>query len=301
MRIPRWSLLVLAFSITLFNPRAAFSQARPSIAVATAPSADDLATIREQLLALLRMSPTLVRIVEIDPSLLADQEYVTRSNPQLEQFLVQHPEVTRNPDFYLFGDFTARNGRFVESLRRRVNSDDASAEQQLRRQMLGTIMDILTFIGIVGSLLWLIRLFLQSRRWTRVFRMQSEVHSKLLDRFGNSGELLQYMNTESGKRFLEAAPIPTEFEQQEQRLPGGLGRVLASLQIGIVLALLGIGLLSLQHRLPDAAAPMLIFGMVALMPGIGFIISALITWRLSVRLGLLPEPVAPSSQPLDRQ
>jgi hypothetical protein len=283
-------------------PRSTAVAAGPGSVAAAAPSDDDLATIREQLLALLRMSPTLVRVVEIDPSLLADQDYVTRSNPQLEQFLVQHPEVARNPDFYLFGDFTTRSGRYVESLKRRVNGgDDASAEQQLRRQILGTVMDILTFIGIVGSLLWLIRLFLQSRRWTRVFRMQSDVHTKLLDRFGNSGELLQYMNTESGKRFLEAAPIPTEFEQ-DQKLPGGLGRVLAPLQTGIVLTLLGIGLLSLQHRLPDAATAMLIFGMVSLMPGIGFIISALITWRLSVRLGLLPEPAATlSSQPPDRQ
>jgi hypothetical protein len=30
--------------------------------------------------------------------------------------------------------------------------------------------------------------------------------------------------------------------------------------------------------------------MVALMPGLGFIISALIAWRISARLGLMPQP-----------
>jgi hypothetical protein len=34
---------------------------------------------------------------------------------------------------------------------------------------------------------------------------------------------------------------------------------------------------------------MLIFGTVALMPGIGFIISAGVTWVLAARLGLMPD------------
>jgi hypothetical protein len=37
---------------------------------------------------------------------------------------------------------------------------------------------------------------------------------------------------------------------------------------------------------------MLIFGVVALMPGLGFIISAGVTWVLAARLGLMPTPSA---------
>ena len=158
-------------------------------------------------------------------------------------------------------------------------------------------MGILVFVGIAGSLLWLIRLFLENRRWSRVFRLQNEIHNKLIDRFANNQEILHYMETEPGKRFLEAAPIPIEFER-DQRMPGGLARVLGPLQIGIVLTLLGAGLLTLEHSLPDIAAPLLVFGMVAMMPGIGFIISALITWRMSMHLGLMPQS---SAEPTDRQ
>jgi hypothetical protein len=64
--------------------------------------------------------------------------------------------------------------------------------------------------------------------------------------------------------------------------------VLVPLQIGVVLTLLGIGLLALRHSLPEVASPLLVFGMVVLMPGIGFIISAGITWLLASRLGLMP-------------
>jgi hypothetical protein len=37
---------------------------------------------------------------------------------------------------------------------------------------------------------------------------------------------------------------------------------------------------------------MLIFGTVALMPGLGFMISAGVTWVLAARLGLMPETPA---------
>lgn len=261
---------------------------------AVASSSTDLADTREQLLALLRMSPTLVQVVETDPTLLADQDYVARVNPQLAQFLTQHPEVSRNPDFYLFANISAPRGRHVDGLRRRIDGRDEPNAAEIRQRSFENILQLVIFFVVVGSLIWLIRILIENRRWSRVFRMQSEVHAKLIDRFAGSEELLQYMNTDPGRRFLEAAPIPIEFER-DQRLPGGLARVLPPLQIGIVLTLLGVGLLALVHRLPDFATPMLIFGMVTLMPGIGFIISAVIAWHISAKLGLLPNsPTTPT-------
>ena len=164
-------------------------------------------------------------------------------------------------------------------------------QQETRREYMADLMGTLAFVGVVGTLLWLIRILLENRRWSRVFRLQSEVHAKLIDRFANNQELLHYMETEPGKRFLEAAPIPIAVDRN-QPLPGGLARVLGPLQLGIVLTLLGIGLLILQHSLPEMADGLLVFGMVALMPGLGFIISAIITWRISERLGLMPQPAA---------
>jgi uncharacterized membrane protein len=96
------------------------------------------------------------------------------------------------------------------------------------------------------------------------------------------------METEAGKRFLEAAPISAGIEP-EQRVPNAVARVLTPLQIGIVLVLLGLGLLLLRHAATETQVPMLIFGVVALMPGLGFIISAGVTWVLAARLGLMPE------------
>ena len=304
MRMP-WSFpRVAPIALSLLLPPAVHAlQSGPAakaipVPTAVAPSNTDLLDVREQLLALIRMSPTLVQVVEVDPSLLADQEYVARVNPQLAQFLTLHREVARNPDFYLFANLPESHGRRVDSLHRRIEGRYDPSPAETRQRSFESIQYSILFLAVVGALIWLIRILLENRRWSRVFRIQNEIHTKLIDRFAGSEDLLHYMNTEPGKRFLEAAPIPVEFERN-QRLPGSLARILPSLQIGIVLTLLGIGLLVLQrilhaqHAEPDISTPLLIFGMVTMMPGIGFIISAAIAWSISEKLGLLPSSAIP--------
>ena len=96
----------------------------------------------------------------------------------------------------------------------------------------------------------MVRALLENRRWGRIFKLQSEVHGRLIDKFSSNQELAAYMETEAGKRFLEAAPIPVNIESG-QRMPNAVARVLTPLQIGIVLVLLGIGLLLLRHAGPE--------------------------------------------------
>jgi hypothetical protein len=66
--------------------------------------------------------------------------------------------------------------------------------------------------------------------------------------------------------------------------------MIATLQVGLVLTLLGAGLLSLKNVVGDAGTAMLVLGIVALMPGIGLIISAGILWLLGKRLNLVETP-----------
>ena len=71
--------------------------------------------------------------------------------------------------------------------------------------------------------------------------------------------------------------------------------MLTPLQIGIVLVLLGLGCYLLRSASTNTNIPMLVFGTLVLMPGLGFIISAGVTWVLASRLGLMPaNPNAPS-------
>jgi hypothetical protein len=149
---------------------------------------------------------------------------------------------------------------------------------------------MLAFAAFLAAVVWLVHQFLENRRWSRIFKLQSEVHGRLIDKFSSTQELASYMGTDAGRRFLEAAPIPVGFEA-EQRMPNAIARVLTPLQVGIVLVLLGIGFFMLRGVHPDAYQPMLILGTITLMPGLGFIISAGITWMLAARLGLMPKNV----------
>lgn len=305
-RIMPWVLRSVAATL-LLSTGLAIAQttpARPATPIqlpaanAPVPTNKDLAATQEQLIKLLRLSPTLTTVVARDPSLLANQEYVSRNNPQLAQFLASHPEVVRNPEFYLFAHVRPEDGSLDQALERAVWPELRQPWQNPSpfQNFLNDLAPILGFGCLLGTLIWLIRQFLENRRWGRIFKLQSEVHGRLIDKFSSNQELALYMGTEAGKRFLEAAPIPVGFEP-EQRMPNAVARVLTPLQIGIVLVLLGAGFFLLRHTSAENEIPMLVLGTVALMPGIGFIISAGVTWMLAARLGLMPENPAEHKHP----
>jgi hypothetical protein len=268
---------------------------------APAASDKDIAAEQQELIRLLRLSPTLTTVVEHDPSLLANQEYVRKNNPQLAQYLESHPEIALNPEFYLFSHLKQNDDGPDRALDRAVwpEYSQPRREPSAFQGLAGSLPPMIAFLCFLAAFLWLFRQFMENRRWGRIFKLQTEVHNKLIDKIGASQELLTYMQTEAGKRFLEAAPLPVNFEREE-RMPGMVARVLTPLQIGIVLTLLGIGLMLLRHARPEMNVPMLVLGTVVLMPGIGFILSAGVTWFLAGRLGLMPSGTPDSADAAKR-
>jgi hypothetical protein len=263
--------------------------APPAAPVAPVPTDRDVANTQTELIKLLRLSPTLTTVVARDPSLLSNPDYVAKNNPQLAEFLVIHPEVARNPDYYLFTHMNRDGGGPDEAIERAVWPDVYRMQGPRTGfdELVSNLPPVFALIAFLLASGWALRLFLENRRWSRNFTLQNEVHGRLIDKFSSSQELAAYMETDAGKRFLEAAPIPVNFGA-DQRVPNAVARVLTPIQIGVVLVLLGIGFLLLRHARPDMDTPMLVLGTVILMPGIGFIISAGITWVLAARLGLMP-------------
>ena len=277
------------------QPAPAVRPAQPSAVPTPVPTDKDMAATQSQLIKLLRISPRLTTVLSRDPSLLSNQEYVTRNNPQLAEFIAIHPEVALNPEGYLFTHMHQGDGEPDEALEREVFSDiyRSTERQSPFAEFTRDLSPLLAFACFLVALIWLIRVFLENRRWSRIFKLQSEVHGKLIDKFSSNQDLALYMETEAGRRFLEAAPIPVGF-QPEQRMPNAVARVLTPLQIGIVLVLLGAGFFLLRHAGAEMETPMLVFGTIALMPGLGFILSAGVTWLLAARLGLMPGNLAPN-------
>ena len=238
-RILPWALRSVAASALLLAALAS-AQAKPAkpptastaalSAAAPAPTDKDMAAAQQELIKLLRLSPTLTTVVSKDPSLLANREYVSHNNPQLAYFLDQHPEIARNPEFYLFTHMKQEDGTPDPALEHEGYSAVYHASEL--DQFMNNMSPVLAIGGFLVAVIWLVRVILENRRWGRIFKLQSEVHGKLIDKFGSNQELASYMETEAGKRFLEAAPIPVGFEP-EQRVPNAVARVLTPLQIGI--------------------------------------------------------------------
>src|SRR5271169_1897988 len=250
-------------------------------------SEKDLAALQDQLVQLLRVSPTLAEVVARDPSLLSNTEYVNRNNPELGRFLQAHPEVAQNPDFYLFNNLHGENQPSDALERKLWPAMSSQGGPRVSLELISDGIPFLVFVCFLSAVLWLTHVLLENRRWNRIFKLQTDVHGRLIERFGTSQEVLTYMGTDAGKRFLEATPIAVGFERQAP-VPSPVARVLTPLQIGIVMTLLGVGLISLRHSIADGGVALLVLGTVVLMPGLGFIISAGITWVLARHLGLMP-------------
>jgi len=252
----------------------------------------EVSATREQLIKLLRMSPRLTAVVSRDPALLGNQDYIAHNNPELAQFLQEHPEIVRNPEFYLFAH--APGGKYPgQSLEQFVWPEINQTWRPDVWDRLGReVIPFLVFLVVLSSVLWLLRVLLENRRWNRILQLQTEVHGKLLDKFGASQELLTYMNTDAGKRFLQSAPIAVGLE------PGSparmsFTRVLLPLQLGVVLVMVGIGFLGVRAGVAvESQAPMWALGILGLMLGIGFIISAGLAYWLAKRLDLLPQKIS---------
>jgi hypothetical protein len=255
-------------------------QTPPRAAEAPAPappvSEQDARETRERLHSVLdQYPPALAEVLRLDPSLLARPDYVA-AYPALAAFLGQHPEAARNPSYFFGGS--------------RVSEPESSRRQaiNLLEEVLGGMAFLAGFVVLLTALTWVIRSLIDYRRWKRLLIVQTDAHTKLLDRFNNNDDLMAYIQTPAARRFLESAPIP---DQGPRPFGAPLGRILWSVQAGVILVSMGVGLWFVKNNvIEEIAPPIYILGVVAIALGIGFSLSAVVAYGLSLRLGLLEPP-----------
>ncbi|MET0213022.1 MAG: hypothetical protein ABW292_08470 [Vicinamibacterales bacterium] len=254
----------------------------PQTATPIVPEQDAKET-RENLEEILKKLPPAVgRVLRTDPSLLANDSYLA-TYPALAAFLKQHPEVRMSPGFFFeqigYIDFYQPESRDTPAVR-------------IWRDLIQFVAVAGIFLTIASGLIWIIKTIVEYRRWNRVSKVHTEVHNKLLDRFTANEDLLAYMQTPAGKSFLESAPLSLDSPTRPMGAP--LGRILWSVQAGVVLAAAGLGLLFVSGRVVDEVAqPLFAIGVLALAIGAGFVVSAAASFLLSRRLGLFEAQPAP--------
>ena len=141
-----------------------------------------------------------------------------------------------------------------------------------RREMLAAIFVPISFFGVVALIAWLFHIRSRSR-----LRAQMDMQTQLLGKFNSGTELAAFLSSPAGQQFasgLTTAPVNTQ-------------RVLVKhASVGAVLTALGLGMILFGR---GATFP----SVVILSAGIGFLIAALLTQRLSRKM----EAVGPNTSP----
>jgi hypothetical protein len=145
----------------------------------------------------------------------------------------------------------------------------------------------LIVMTITTGVVFLVKTVVDHWRWQRAMKAQNELNTKLIDRFASSEDLLAYIQSPEG-RALTAAPALPQVAPRAMSAP--LSRIFWSLQSGIVLGALGGGLMVVSGTAtnePEFATFLNGVGIVVLMIGLGFAVSAVVSFLLSQRLGLV--------------
>ncbi len=282
----RLASVVLIFSVTA-SPVAAQSTptgapTRPASAVPAAPAPPPAESavpdeggrapdVRRDLQEILReLPPSVSAVLRHDPSLLTRTDYLA-PYPRLAAFLQAHPAVPLNPSYFIG----------------RPDDNDPSGRPMRLAEDIFEGIGVMVIVGsIVGFFVWVVRTIVDHRRWLRLSKTQVEVHTKVLDRMSSHDDLLAYIQSPSGRRFLDSIPIETGGAP----LPSdaALARVVWSLQAGIVLCAVGLGFWALGRNVLAEAGPGLsIISTLALALGLGFSASAGASYVISTRHGLI--------------
>ena len=278
----RSGILIAAITPLLASPAWAQTGASPAPTAASAPFEEpDAQRTRDELSNLLdHYPPSLPAVLHLDPSLLGNQAYLS-AYPALVGYLNTHPEIARNPSFYI-----------GKNIGHTSPEDRATQEFEMWRNLMGGLGGFAGFGMAIGLIVWLIRTLVDYRRWNRLTKVQTEAHTKLLDRFTANEDLLAYIQSPAGSKFLESSPIALDASPRSMSAP--LGRILWSVQAGLVLVAAGIGLQVVSTRISDdASQAMHAFGVLGIALGLGFVFSAIISFVISRRLGL----IEPASRP----
>jgi heme/copper-type cytochrome/quinol oxidase subunit 3 len=244
----------------------------------------DAEWVRNELHGILRGYPRSVgEILRRDPSLMGRPDYMA-PYPQLVAFLEQHPDIPRNAEFYFEG--YGAWGR-----------QPYDPEFEALGVLLGGMAGFFLFTTVLGVFAWLVRAVIQHRRWLKTSQVQAEVHGKLMERMHSNEELLAYVQSPAGRRFLEASTPAQPDMENAPSIGAPVGPIIWSMMAGIVLTTVGIGFrLAGMYIGDDSQRAFIVVGVIIIALGVGFMLASLMAYLVSSRLGLFPQRTAAESQ-----
>ncbi|MBI3450603.1 MAG: hypothetical protein HY049_17035 [Acidobacteria bacterium] len=125
---------------------------------------------------------------------------------------------------------------------------------------------------------WSVYVIMHNRRQQAVAKTQAEMQAKLLDKLSSSQDLGEFLKTDAGRHLFDATTAPEPSSPYR--------RILGSVQAGLILALLGGATFLFAGKIPDADQELTVFGAMCSAVGVGFLISSVVSYKLSQSWGL---------------
>jgi len=135
-------------------------------------------------------------------------------------------------------------------------------------------------LAVLATVGWVFYLAADTIKRQRRMKAQAELHGRLLDKFGSAREVVEFLQTPGGARLVDG------FSTDREEPASG---VLRSTHRGIILVIVAIGCLGLTMVYGRDNNPLLVIGVILLCLGVGFLLSAAISHRLSRTLGNMPQ------------
>jgi hypothetical protein len=111
----------------------------------------------------------------------------------------------------------------------------------------------------------------------RKAQLQTEVQTRLIDKFSNAPEFVDFLNSDTGKQFLTGIDKMPKLMARD-RIVGGVSR-------GVIMTLLGLAFIAIW--IADSNIGFMYPGFILMGLGVGFFISTLISLKMSQRFGLI--------------
>lgn len=135
-------------------------------------------------------------------------------------------------------------------------------------------------LGFFSLVAWIIFVFVDGKRRREQLKVTSEFHTKLLEKVGTTADFGAFLETDGGKRFMKSLTVEA---------PSAKTRMLGSTQSGIVCTAVGVAMLILGGIFYYLRDGLWVMGGIVTACGVGFIVSTVVSYRLSKAFGLLDD------------
>lgn len=140
--------------------------------------------------------------------------------------------------------------------------------------------EIIPLMGMVGGMtMTIVIVWIISKARQRRLELQAEIQAKLIERFTSAPELIQFLESTTGREFVNGVQSVPAILNRE-RVATGVGRA-------IILTFLGLGFLVMA--LVFAEDGLVVPAMIFISLGLGYLVATWASHRISARLAPVPD------------